>query len=184
LRARQARNAAALLLLSRGALLWRSGDEVLLSHDGNNNPWCQDGPAWWIDHDSTPMQLHFRRFVQGLLGLRRSHAVLHGDEWFRVSGPGSVRWHGADLSTPDWDHGGLRLTMHMPAEQGPSFLLLVNGEPEEAVLQLPPCASGAWHRIVDTAAEPPRDFTPLAEAEPVRGPCTLTGRSLVLLASR
>src|SRR5262249_20314960 len=48
-RSRQARNAAALLLLSRGSLLWLWGDETLRSQGGNNNAWCQDGAPWWLD---------------------------------------------------------------------------------------------------------------------------------------
>ncbi len=185
-RARQVRNAAALTLLSRGALLWLWGDETLRSQRGNNNAWCQDGPEWWLDWSQAAHAHDFTRFVRGLIALRREHAVLRGGDWFPSHGPGSAMWHGDALAPPDWDHGGRRLTLHVRGDAAPDFLLLVNGEdaPVEFVL---PAASHehAWRRVVDTAAAPPADFTPLTEASARSEPraVTLGARSLVLLAA-
>ena len=33
-------------------VLWLWGDESLRSQGGNNNAWCHDGPAWWLDWDA------------------------------------------------------------------------------------------------------------------------------------
>lgn len=185
-RARQARNAAALLLLSRGAVLWLWGDESLRSQRGNNNAWCQDGPSWWLDWDHATHERSFLRFVAGLLALRREYRAFHGEQWFTSSGPGSVGWHGPTLAPPDWDLGGRRLAMHMRGEGEPDFLLLANGE-DVAVSFVLPEATGMrpWRLIADTAATPPSDWTPLTEAPLLESGLEhrLGSRSVVVLAA-
>ncbi|HEY6196527.1 MAG TPA: isoamylase [Candidatus Eisenbacteria bacterium] len=187
IRARQVRNAAVLLLLSRGAPLWLAGDEWLRSQGGNNNAWCHDGPAWWLDWDGVRHQRGFLRFVRGLYGLRREHAVLRGADWFAARGPGSVGWHNAAGHAPDWDHGGPELSMHLRGERSLDFLLLVNGGPHARAFHFrPPPAGKQWRLLVDTAAAPPADWTPLAKARPLvdQRSRALEPRSLLLLASR
>jgi glycogen operon protein len=186
LRARQARNAAALTLLSRGARLWLWGDEALRSQGGNNNAWCQDGPLWWQDWEAAARNHGFTRFVSGLLALRREHGVWRGSDWFTDHGPGSVQWLGAALEPPDWDAGGRRLAMRARGVDGPEFLLLVNGEPGDVAFLLPASTRELdWRRVLDTAAAPPADYTPLAEAVALVDPTaiTLEPRSLILLAA-
>jgi glycogen operon protein len=186
-RARQARNAAALLLLSRGALLWLWGDETLRTQRGNNNAWCHDGPDWWLDWGAAARQRDFLRFVRGLMRLRREHAVWRGGDWIATDGPGRVDWHGPALAPPAWDHGPLHLVMHIRSEDPVEFLLLVNGGTEACEFRLPPPVAGAgWRQVADTAAAPPADFTPLEHAASLREPHTrtLVARSLVLLAAR
>jgi isoamylase len=165
IRARQVRNAAALLLLARGAVLWLWGDEVLRTQRGNNNPWCQDGPEWWLDWDTAERGTDFTRFVRGLLALRREHAALREGEWqplVEAARPG--RW--------------------LEARAG-ELLLVVNGEPSSARFGPPAARDGRrWRRLVDTAAEPPADVAQLAEAPACGDTLELEGRSLVLLLER
>lgn len=185
-RSRQAHNAAALLLLSRGSVLWLWGDESLRSQRGNNNAWCQDGPSWWLDWDAPAHEQQFRRFVTGLLALRRDYRAFNSEQWFATSGPGSVEWHGATLAPPDWDHGGLRLAMHLRGDDEPDFLLLSNSDVTPATFVLPePSGQRRWHLLVDTAAPAPHDWTPLAEAHALEHTLerTLMAHSLVLLAA-
>lgn len=185
-RERQVRNTAALLLLSRGALLWRWGDESLRSQRGNNNAWCHDGPSWWLDWETAPYAQSFQRFVSGLLALRFEYRAFRGSGWFSSSGPGSVEWHGASLAPPDWDHGGRKLAMHVRGDSEPDFLLLVNGEESPVEFVLPEATDRrTWRVLADSAAAAPADWTPLAEAKPVADARErmLPGRSLVLLAA-
>jgi glycogen operon protein len=185
-RARQVRNAAVLLLLSRGGALWLWGDESLRSQRGNNNAWCHDGPSWWLDWDAAAHEQAFRRFVTGILSLRREYTAFHGDEWFKSSGPGSVEWHDPALQPPDWDDGGRTLTMHVRGDGEPDFALLVNGEDRAATFTLPEAtARRRWRLLADTAAAPPGDWTALADARLLGdgGSRVLPGRSVVLLAA-
>ena len=182
MRARQARNAATLLLVSRGAVLWLWGDESLRSQGGNNNAWCQDGPAWWLDWHPAPHAQGFRRFVSGLLEFRRTHPALAASQ-----GGGRIELLGPTLGAIEPQRGGHRLAAHYDGPHGDDLLLLVNGERQPMPFQLAaPPARRAWHGIVDTAAPSPGDFVPLAESRPFAAGAELTleARSLRLLAAR
>lgn len=186
-RARQVRNAAALTLLSRGAVLWLWGDDRLRTQGGNNNGWCHDGPAWWLDWNESGDAPAFGRFVRGLITLRRRHAVLRGGDWFKTSRAGGVTWHGTTLDAPDWDAGGPRLQMHLHATDGPAFLLQMNGGPDDADYTLPdPGDRRAWHLLADTGAPAPHDWTPLERARPLADSPAhhLPARTTRLLAAR
>ena len=179
LRARQARNAAALLLLARGALLWLWGDESLRSQRGNNNAWCQDGPAWWLDWDEPSRAPAFGAFVRGLLELRRTHPAL---------APG-VRstWSAGSPEPSSRPPNASQLAWRLSPPSGDDLLLLVNGERHEARFAIPPPPAGrVWHQLADTSAEPPADWTPEAQAVPLAGANarSLAPRSLVLLEAR
>lgn len=53
LRARQARNLAATLLLATGTPMISAGDELWRTQRGNNNAYSTDGPLTWIDWSAT-----------------------------------------------------------------------------------------------------------------------------------
>jgi len=175
-RARQVRNAATLLLLSRGGRLWLWGDEFLRTQRGNNNPYCQDGPEWWFDWDAAGREQGFTRFVRGLLALRREHASLRAAPW-------AVATLKRGAAVP----GGRREALTAKVARHAAFTLLANGEPEAAEFALPaPDRGKRWHLVVDTAAATPGDLTPFADAVPVADQWKrrLEGRSVVLLAAR
>ncbi len=179
LRSRQARNAAVLLLLSRGAVLWLWGDEVLRTQGGNNNPWCHDGPAWWLDWDPGERSRAFLRFVSGLMALRRTHPGLAGEA--------RIEWGPMDAGPAHGRPAPHRLLFRFAAEGGDELLLAMNGEGSEWACTLPaPPAARPWHLVVDTAGVPPADFTPPDSARPLASGAerTLPPHSLVLLAAR
>ena len=179
-RSRQARNAATLLLVSRGAVLWLWGDETLRSQGGNNNAWCQDGPAWWLDWQPAPHAQAFRRFVTGLLALRNTHpALAPADHDARIELVASSHSDGA--------RGQHRLFARIPGPAGEDLLLLMNADRTEARFKLPAAPAGrAWHGVVDTEAPPPGDFTPPADARAYKDGTELGlgSRTLRLLAAR
>lgn len=76
--------------------------------------------------------------------------------------------------------------MHMRGDGDPDFLLLANGEAEAVSFVLPE-ATGMrpWRLIADTAATPPADWTPIAEAGLLHSGFEhrLEARSVVLLAA-
>ena len=181
-RARQVRNAAALLLLSRGAVLWLWGDEKLRTQRGNNNPWCQDGPEWWLDWGAND-DADFTWFVCGLSRLRREHPALRLGSWRAAP----LAWHvGAPGAPAPRGNQRLALELELKGVDDVPFLLVVNGEDEPAVVQLPAARDGrAWRRVVDTAAEPLLDWTSVDAALPLVEPRELLmiPRSVVLLAA-
>jgi isoamylase len=175
-RARQVRNAAALLLLSRGAKLWLWGDESLRTQRGNNNPWCQDGPEWWLDWDAAEREAGFTRFVRGLIALQRDHASLRAASW----SPAVLKKSAPALT-------GRRLALTAKAARHAAFTLLANTEPDPAEFALPSPGRGKrWHLLVDTAAAPPSDLTAFADSRPLADQWkrSVEGRALVLIAER
>jgi glycogen operon protein len=176
LRARQVRNAATLLLLSRGAKLWLWGDESLRTQRGNNNPWCQDGPEWWLDWDAAEREAAFTRFVRGLMALRREHASLRHGEW----GAPALK-KSATVPT------GRRAAFTAKKSRHIAFTLLANGEADAADFALPvPLRGKRWHLLVDTAAPSPGDLTSFADSTPLADQWTrrVEGRALVLVVER
>src|SRR5215471_6987449 len=176
LRARQVRNAATLLLFSRGAKLWLWGDESLRTQRGNNNPWCQDGPEWWLDWDAAEREASFTRFVRGLMALRREHASLRAAEW----GAAALK-KSATVPT------GRRAALTAKKSRHIAFTLLANGEADAADFALPtPLRGKRWHLLVDTAAPSPADLTSFADSTPLADQWTrrVEGRALVLVVER
>lgn len=83
LRGRQKRNFLATLILAQGVPMITAGDERGRTQQGNNNAYCQDNAISWIDWDKDDEKL--RRFMKGLLELRRQHQALRQSDWFTGS---------------------------------------------------------------------------------------------------
>lgn len=172
-RLRQVRNLALTQLVSQGSLLWLYGDDRLRTQHGNNNPWCQDGPGYWLDWSESPDRAAFRRFVRGLVHLRRRMPSLRRREWFDRTerGPGSVMWHGERALHMDWSDASRRLVMQLVGIEGESdLLLIVNGAGDTGRFELPsPDVGRGWKRLADTGLEPPHDWTDPDDAEALEG---------------
>ena len=114
LRARQARNFMAILLLSQGVPMILAGDEVLRSQQGNNNTWCQNNPLGWFDWTLPERNSDMLRFTREMIAFRRRHpCLMHtrfltGEEREGHRFP-DISWHGELLHRPPWDDPGSRL---------------------------------------------------------------------------
>ena len=106
LRERQLRNALLLVLLSQGVPAVYGGDEMENSQQGNNNPYCIDGPMTWLDWNDLRKNKNLWNFVKDLIAFRKKHAILHGKEELKcvdslscgypdISYHGSRAWYGA-----------------------------------------------------------------------------------------
>ena len=114
LRARQARNFLAILLLSQGVPMILAGDEVLRSQRGNNNSWCQDKELAWFDWRLVETRADMLRFVRELIALRMRHPGLRRRRFLtgraaQGSSLPDVAWHGERLHEPPWNDAGARL---------------------------------------------------------------------------
>ena len=99
LRRRQAKNAFAILLLSRGVPMLLAGDEFLNSQGGNNNAYCQDNQISWLDWSLLEKNRDIFEFVKKMLKLRREHPVLRRNSFFaekNSSGYPEISFHGVD----------------------------------------------------------------------------------------
>ncbi|MBR4543977.1 MAG: glycogen debranching protein GlgX [Lachnospiraceae bacterium] len=102
LRNRQIKNAAALLLLSRGIPMILSGDEFGNTQFGNNNAYCQDNRISWLDWGSLEENKDIFDFFKTLIEFRSKHPVLRRSDYYtgqNSSGYPELSFHG----TRPWD---------------------------------------------------------------------------------
>ncbi|WP_354528468.1 glycogen debranching protein GlgX [Nakamurella sp. UYEF19] len=129
-RARQARNIAATVLLSTGTPMLLGGDEIWRTQGGNNNAYCQDNAVSWVDwsqvtnRDDDDLGTEAARmlaFVRRTTGIRRESPALHQGEFFEgrapVGGDGvpDLVWFsqsGRQMTDADW-FDGQRRTLQM-----------------------------------------------------------------------
>jgi len=201
LRARQARNFLATLLLSQGVPMLLAGDELGHTQHGNNNAYCQDSALSWIDWNLDETQQQLLGFVQQLIALRKAHPVLRRRKYFqgrRIKGPDSadILWlnpQGAEMSDNEWSVSFARclgaLLLGDSLEELDKFgerlsddniLLLLNAHYEAIDFTLPTLpANGSWQLVLDTSEPDTRDEN--HEREWTAPVYPLDARSLVVL---
>ena len=199
LRARQARNLLATLLLSQGVPMLLAGDEIGRTQQGNNNAYCQDNPLSWVDWSLSEGQNKLLKFVRKMVQLRRDHPVFRRKQFF----PERVRKHdesvdiawlkpdGTEMTNEEWHHDfarclGVYLSGTALGELDPrgrpvrddDFLLLFNAHHDTIDFKLPEYQTAGWLALVDTARDdgllPDGIFQP-------QNVYAIAGRSLVLL---
>ncbi|MFC7302901.1 glycogen debranching protein GlgX [Streptomyces monticola] len=204
LRARQARNFIATLMLSQGVPMLSHGDELARTQGGNNNAYCQDNElAWvrWPEQDEEPDPL--LAFTRAMAWLRRDHPVFRRRRFFHgrpVEGThdelSDIAWftpRGGEMRQRDWNRSHARaLTVFLNgnaiSEPGPrgeriqddSFLMMFNASPDPIEFTVPVNHGRQWQVVVDTArAEgvPPGTGPKLKAGERL----TLPDRSLTVL---
>jgi glycogen operon protein len=175
LRERQKRNMVATLLLSQGVPMLLAGDELGKTQQGNNNCYCQDSEISWLQWDLDDAQKRMLQFVQGMVALRKTHAVFRRQKYFQgrairaENGDiADIRWIGTDgqqVSDDVWNSGiakciGLMLSGDVMGEidakgqpiTGDTVLLLLNAHHEDIDFVLPtPAEESTWTSLMDTA---------------------------------
>jgi glycogen operon protein len=191
LRARQIRNLATLLMLSRGVPMLVAGDEVGRTQQGNNNAYCQDNEIAWFDWGLAEANQDLLRFWQRLLAFRREHRVLRQREFYtglpNSRGIADLTWHGTALSTPGWDDPGARaLACTLGGDGGDADLhVMMNMYWEPLEFQLMPVSGRGWARAVDTALPAPADIAASGAEQSIDASTYLvSGRSIAVLVSR
>ena len=77
LRAKQLRNAFAMLMFAQGIPLIYGGDEFGNSQQGNNNVYGQDNELSWIQWNTTKAAKDLLNYVKELIAFRNAHAAFH-----------------------------------------------------------------------------------------------------------
>ena len=169
-RRRSVRNLLGTLLLSAGVPMIASGDEIGRTHDGNNNPYCQDNEMTWLDWDLDDARRDLLASAGALTALRREVPVLRDHE------QSVIGWYdetGAPMTDETWAQDERRtLQLHLAGE--PAALIVVHGGLAEAAVTLPDV--GPLRLRWDSAWERPQD----ADSGPADREQTLTPLSLRL----
>ena len=190
-RARHTRNLLATALLSAGTPMLLMGDEFSRSQGGNNNAYCQDNETSWLDwHDEADP--HLAAFIAHLTHLRRTHAALRPQHFYRGQllpdmHLKDIYWlapEGCEMMDAQWGDTARRCFGMQVGNDGPAdgrLLLLLNAADTPATFRL--AADFAAHTflpILDTAAAAFDASESQHKLEP-GGSFPLQNRSLVLL---
>lgn len=158
LRTRQMKNAAALLLLSRGIPMLLSGDEFKNTQFGNNNAYCQDNEISWLDWKRLDENRDMFVFFQKMIAFRMAHPVLRRSDFYcgeNSTGYPELSFHGErpwelDTSKPFLTFGFLYT--EAAADYGTKkdcfIYCAVNAHWEEHTMILPETPAGMDWKLV------------------------------------
>lgn len=76
LRTRLVKNAAAVLMMSRGTPMFLAGDEFGNTQFGNNNAYCQDNEISWLDWGRLRTHRDVFAFFQYMIRFRKEHDII------------------------------------------------------------------------------------------------------------
>ena len=76
LRHKMIRNAAAVLMCSRGTPMFLAGDEFGNSQCGNNNAYCQDNEISWLDWEQLKTNKEIFEFFKFMIAYRKRHPAI------------------------------------------------------------------------------------------------------------
>jgi glycogen operon protein len=165
LRIRMIRNAAAVLLCSRGTPMFLMGDEFGNTPFGNNNAYCQDSPVSWLDWDLLKTNRDLFAFFKYMIAFRHRHPVIRRATPSCSCGFPDVSFHGEKA----WG-ATLGKESHLVAvlfagrdEDGKDDLVYlgVNAHWEPHTLELPPLPAHLfWQLEVNTGEEDLRNCIP------------------------
>jgi glycogen operon protein len=191
LRARQMKNFASLLLLSRGVPMLVAGDEIGRTQQGNNNAYCQDNEIGWLDWSLVDTNPDLLSFWQRMIAFRWTHRTLRQPTFFTgqpIDGETpDLTWHGTRLSEPDWSDPDARtLACTLGGLDGdPDLHVIANMYWAPLDFELPALPGRTWARAIDTSLPAGADITePGAEPAVDTATYSAPGRSVVVLVSR
>jgi isoamylase len=152
IRSRQSRNMLATLFLSRGVPMLCGGDEFGRTQAGNNNAYCQDNDTSWYDWNLVARQSDLIRFVRRLIALRREHAILRAERFYR---PDEIEWFDDLGHKPHWDGPNNRLGCLIHGTAG-ALCMLFNATAQACRFKLT-LRTQRWRVAVDTSKPSPHD---------------------------
>jgi len=190
LRNRQVKNFLTVTMLSLGVPMILMGDEVRRTQRGNNNAYCRDNESNWFDWTLLQKHADVHRFVRLLTARRLMRDVEHErrrvtlTQWLRDA---KKAWHGVKLWHADWSTWSHSLAFEaVLIRESVHVHMLFNAywEPLDFELPLVDGRTGAWHRWVDTALDPPHEIVEWQAAPPVPSRTYRAGaRSVVILVA-
>jgi glycogen operon protein len=178
-RRQQAKNFAALLLLSNGIPMIVAGDEFLNTQRGNNNPYNQDNEITWLDWARLEQNREVFRFFKLMIAFRKAHPSVGRAIFWRED----VKWFGAD-GPVDLGADSRCLAYFLDGESvgDDDLFVMINGHWEDQTFTVQESAPSAWRRVLDTAKPSPEDIVePGKEPKLESASYPVRARSVVVL---
>ncbi len=119
-RFREMRNAFAALFMSQSVPLIVAGDEMAATHEGNNNPYCQDNKTGYTMFQKNKSKNALQSFVIQLIEFRKKHKCLRGETPFYMNDY-------KHLGLPDMSFHGSEPWMMSIGEEQKALGVLYNG---------------------------------------------------------
>jgi isoamylase len=199
LRARQAKNAIAMLLVSQGVPMLLMGDEMGRTQHGNNNAYCHDSERNWIDWTLLDRHPDLFRFVQQCIAFRHAHVTLRNRfhlsnaDYVQSSYP-DISWHGVRPWQPEWTWESRTLAFMLCGRhaRGGSvrddyIYVAMNMFWEPLRFELPQLPDGmCWHLFANTGEPAPHDIHAPGQEPPLPDQHALVmgDRSVAVLVGR
>lgn len=156
LRKQQVKNFVCLLMLSNGTPMFRMGDEFLHTQGGNNNPYNQDNETSWLDWRRLEEHQDIFRFFKEMIAFRKARPAISRSHFWRDD----VHWFGpdgpVDLSPSSQ---ALAFSLSGRSVNDGDLYVLINGALRPVTFRVQRGATGMWRKVIDTAAESPRDIS-------------------------
>lgn len=156
LRKKLVKNAAAVLLLSKGVPMFLAGDEFGNTQFGNNNPYCQDNKISWLDWTLLEKNRDIYDFFRSMIAFRKKHPVLRNVSEGVPEGFPPVSLHGVHAWQFDDTHANRVVCVLFAGklENGKDDFIYVgmnmHWEPHD--IWLPDLPEGMrWQIVVDTS---------------------------------
>jgi glycogen operon protein len=197
LRARQMKNAVAMLMTSQGVPMILMGDEVGQSKGGNNNTYCLDDETNWLDWSLARRNAEHHRFVRNMIAFRRAHPALRGRDHLRNadyvgSGYADISWHGTRAWQPDPSGRVLAFMLDGHHAKGGTasddfIYVAMNMYWETLSFELPQLPGDTrWRVFANTGMPAPEDAFEVGKEPEVSNPGSflIGGRSVVILVGR
>ncbi len=167
LRRRMVRNAAAVLMMSRGTPMFFMGDEFGNSQGGNNNAYCQDNNIAWLNWKDLDSNRDLHDFFKSLIRFRMEHDCIRkncGNDAFGFTG---MSVHDTDAYRCDFcdysHYVGVRFAGYpgkLIKNYPQAVFIAVNAYWEDLDATLPALPEGSgytWALVADTYLERPFD---------------------------
>lgn len=149
LRYKLVKNAAAVLMMSRGIPMFLAGDEFCNTQYGNNNAYCQDNEISWLDWNLLEKNKDVFEFFRYMIQLRKEHDVIR-----KNNGCCSLGFPEIQIMEGDYNCKVLRVIYagrNKDNTRDDVICLAVNVFWEEQEFYLPPLMCGmGWYVAADT----------------------------------
>ncbi|MBE6446339.1 MAG: glycogen debranching protein GlgX [Alphaproteobacteria bacterium] len=154
-RDRRARSMMASLLLSFGTPMLCAGDEIMQSHQGNNNLYAQDNKLSWIDWKNiSSAGQSMLDFTRQLMVFRRSHPIMSYYDFFKSEKLEWFKPNGQEMQGEDWAFYVKSLSYRIRQKTGDLFFVF-NAYQADIEWQLPKNKKGFhWELALNSTLEP------------------------------
>lgn len=188
LRAKQLRNAFAMVMLAQGVPLIYGGDEFGNSQQGNNNVYGQDNEISWVQWNTSKNTRDLLEYVKKLITFRNTHEAFHMTREasmtdYKSTGIPDVSYHGESA----WYGGFEAYRRHIGIMYGAGYgekntiYVAYNLHQSEHEFGLPTLPKGKKWKMIFNTGEESEQFTPEGVEIPKQRTLNLSGRTICVL---